>query len=235
MLLVRCPYSDCGHTFTVSKELSWRHGQCQSCGKAITLRESAILSRIEHEHAKRAARNLNIGHGGGEDLTNSSQHASTLEPGFMLSALIEDVRSLFNVGSIFRTADGAGFSNLYLCGITGCPPRKEIAKTSLGAENNVGWQSFVSALDVIPILKKSGVVVLGLERNNESIELSELLKSGKVTKPVCLIVGNEVTGLSAESLAHCDYVVHLPMRGVKESLNVSVAFGIAAYAIADAL
>lgn len=220
MLLVRCPYSTCGHTFEVSKELSWRHGQCHSCGNAITLRESAILSRVEHEHAKRAAQNQNVG---------------SLQHGVMLSALVEDVRSLFNVGSIFRTADGAGFSNLYLCGISGCPPRKEIAKTSLGAENNVAWQSFVSALDVIPMLKKSGVVVLGLERNNESIELSTLLSSGKVTKPLCLVVGNEVTGLSAESISHSDYVVHLPMRGVKESLNVSVAFGIAAYAIADAL
>ncbi len=224
MLLVRCPYSKCGHTFEVASELSWRAGQCQACNRAITLRDDAILTRIEQLQAKRVAANAHMG-----GTVDSNGNGSEL-----LSALVEDVRSLWNVGSIFRTADGAGFSKLYLCGITGCPPRKEIAKTSLGAENSVLWQSHVSALDVLPGLKTSGVRILGLERNEKSSSLSDYLSDHKIEQPICLLLGNEVTGLSAESLSHCDYVLHLPMRGVKESLNVSVAFGIAAYAIAEA-
>jgi len=152
-----------------------------------------------------------------------------------LSCIVEDIRSLWNVGSILRTADGAGFSRVYLCGISGCPPRKEIAKTSLGAEETVSWQYAKSILYVIPQLKKQGVTILGLERTNESTDLSTELSKGSFEVPATVIVGNEVTGLSAEALAECDFVCHLPMRGMKESLNVAVAFGVAAYMISENL
>jgi len=153
--------------------------------------------------------------------------------------VVEDVRSLWNVGSMFRTADGAGCSLLVLCGITGCPPRKEIAKTSLGAEDNVPWLYAASVTDVVPILKDSGFQIVGLEVSSgidglpESVALKEALAAKKVNTPLCLLVGNEVTGLSIEALSGCDLVCHLPMRGIKESLNVAVAFGIAAYDIAE--
>jgi tRNA G18 (ribose-2'-O)-methylase SpoU len=146
-----------------------------------------------------------------------------------VSAIVEDVRSLMNVGSIFRTADAAGMSQLYLCGITGCPPRKEIAKTSLGAENHVTWEYFAHPLDIMLSLKRRGVKILALEKTESSKPLPDLLAEGLIAKPLCFVVGNEVTGVSPEVLANCDLVCHLPMKGSKESLNVSVAFGIAAY------
>jgi tRNA G18 (ribose-2'-O)-methylase SpoU len=153
--------------------------------------------------------------------------------------VVEDVRSLWNVGSIFRTADGAGCSLLVLCGITGCPPRKEIAKTSLGAEDSVSWLYASSVTDVVASLKKHGFLVVGLEVTTgiqgvpDSVDLKDAIAGNKIRVPLCLVVGNEVTGLSVEALSDCDVICHLPMRGIKESLNVAVAFGIAAYDIAE--
>lgn len=163
---------------------------------------------------------------------NQSEHY-TPEP-VPLTVLVEDVRSLWNVGSIFRSADGAGWTRLILSGITGCPPRKEIAKTSLGAEDHLLWKYYLSAVDVLPQLKSAGVLIVGLERNLDSIDLSKAVADGRLRTPLCLVVGNEVTGLSAESLDLCDVVCHLPMRGFKESLNVAVAYGIASYTLASA-
>lgn len=152
-----------------------------------------------------------------------------------LIAALEDIRSLHNVGSIFRTADGAGFNHLILTGITGCPPRKQIAKTSLGAEETISWEYRPGFLDVLPELKKSGTQIIGLERTEQSLALNQVIAEARIRAPICLVVGNEVTGISQEVLANCDYVCHLPMRGIKESLNVSVAFGIAGYLLADCL
>lgn len=152
-----------------------------------------------------------------------------------LTAIADDVRSLWNVGSIFRSADGAGFDTLFLCGITGTPPRKEIAKTSLGSEDHVNWYYAPTTAALIPILQQQGFYIVGLEFTPDSSLLTEVLQEKVLTQPLCLCVGNEVAGLSAETLAQCDIVCHLPMRGFKESLNVAVAFGIAAYAIAEQL
>jgi 23S rRNA (guanosine2251-2'-O)-methyltransferase len=152
----------------------------------------------------------------------------------ILYALLEDIRSLWNVGSIFRTADGAGVSHLYLCGITGVPPRKEIAKTSLGAEDVVPWSYHPYAVSAVREIKSAGIRLIGLERTigstyvKRSRPLSELLPI-TTAQPICLAVGNEVTGLSAEILSACDEIAELPMLGVKESLNVAVAFGAATY------
>jgi tRNA G18 (ribose-2'-O)-methylase SpoU len=137
------------------------------------------------------------------------------------------------VGSIFRTADGAGFSRLYLCGITGCPPRKEITKTSLGAEDTVPWTYCAGALEVLPRLRRQGVLVVGLEQTPDSRALSSAIAEGDLRRPLCLVVGNEVAGVSAEALSRCDLACHLPMRGLKSSLNVAVAFGIAAYMLTE--
>jgi tRNA G18 (ribose-2'-O)-methylase SpoU len=153
-----------------------------------------------------------------------------------MSVLLEDIRSLGNVGSIFRTSDAAGVGKLHLCGVTGCPPRKEIEKTSLGAERTIAWEYHKNAITVMRELHHRGVKLIGLERCDSSMSLFEAIAQSKITasNPVCLIVGNEVMGLSAEALALCNLVCHLPMRGTKESLNVAVAFGIAIYAIAEA-
>lgn len=157
-----------------------------------------------------------------------------------LIAIVEDVRSLFNVGSILRTADGAGFQKVYLCGITGAPPRKEVTKTSLGAEDSVAWEYCRDTLEPLALLRRQSATIICLERNDKSrplIDVLQMLCDSSARLPHqrthVLVVGNEVTGLSMQTIACADYVCHLPMRGAKESLNVAVAFGIAAYQIAD--
>lgn len=150
-------------------------------------------------------------------------------------AILEEVRSLWNVGSIFRSSDGAGFSHLFLIGITGCPPRKEIAKTSLGAEDYIAWNYAENSLSVIQSLKLLGYQIIALEKTDSSISLSSAIQGNLLKTPLCLIMGSETKGIYAETLALSDLIVDLPMRGFKESLNVAVAFGIAAYAISESL
>ena len=168
-------------------------------------------------------------------LTNVSGEGAAEENENSFSVLVEDVRSLFNVGSILRTADGVGAAMLYLCGVTGCPPRKEIAKASLGAEETVAWQYHRGAVSILRRLKEKQVQIVGLERADNSILLQEALSQQLFRAPVCLAVGNEVMGLSSETIALCDILCQLPMRGRKESLNVAVAFGIASYSIVQSL
>jgi 23S rRNA (guanosine2251-2'-O)-methyltransferase len=214
---VVCPYPDCRAVYEVPKEDKLLSaGNCLACGRPGTRRSET------------AWQSLRLIHQAKKDLMRAAQSPAI---NLGISAVIEDVRSLWNVGSIFRTADAAGINKLYLCGITASPPRKEIAKTSLGAEDHVFWQYFPHALDIIPELRAGGVQIVGLEKNESSKSLTEVLKSRQVSKPLCFIVGNEVRGLSVEVMAYCDLVCHLPMHGYKESLNVAVAFGIAAYFI----
>jgi 23S rRNA (guanosine2251-2'-O)-methyltransferase len=143
-----------------------------------------------------------------------------------ISVLVDNVRSLYNVGSIFRTCDAAGVTKLYLTGFTPYPPRKELEKTALGAIESVPWEYHHDALPLIAQLKSEGFKVVAVEqtegaRNYDSIGASEL--------PVCLVVGHEITGVSSEVLNACDFAVQIPMYGVKHSLNVAVACGIAVY------
>ncbi len=133
---------------------------------------------------------------------------------------------MHNVGAIFRTADGAGVKKIFLTGYTACPPRKDISKTALGADEKVRWEYHKDPFLLIEKLKKEGVKIVALEKNDSS---KNLLSSNCFTSPACMIVGNEIEGVSTELLALTDDVYHIPMRGEKVSLNVSVAFGIAIY------
>ena len=150
-------------------------------------------------------------------------------------AILHNIRSLYNVGSIFRTADAAGVEKLYLCGITGTPPRKEIVKVALGAEQVVRWEYVRRTGDVIKKLKKQGVRIVALDKTKKSIDYRKappLLKGeGRGEVNTALLVGNEVEGLPPALLKQADTIIHIPMRGKKESLNVSVAFGIAVYSL----
>ncbi len=139
--------------------------------------------------------------------------------------ILENLRSLWNVGSIFRSADGAGIERLLLCGFTGHPPRKEISKTALGAETAVDWEYWSSAAQACQFLREEGYEVLALETGSQSRILSEI----EIPSRVAFVVGNEVEGISPETLAACDGRIRLPMLGQKDSLNVAVAFGIASY------
>jgi len=142
-------------------------------------------------------------------------------------AVLDDIRSLHNVGAIFRTADGVHLEKLYLCGITGCPPRSEIRKTSLGAEESVPWEYVKDPLHVIRELRVQGYQIVALEHTTSSSDYRE----ASYRFPLCLIIGHEFHGIRDELVAAADLAVEIPMRGIKQSLNVAVAFGIAAYRI----
>ena len=142
-----------------------------------------------------------------------------------LYVLAHNIRSLHNVGSIFRTCDGAGVAKLYLTGYTGVPPRKEITKTALGAEKSVPWEFHRDPVSVAKMLRADGVQIVSLEKNKKSTDIAKF----KPKYPVCMIIGNEIDGVEKELLSLSDAVLHIPMHGEKESLNVSVAFGIGVY------
>jgi len=144
---------------------------------------------------------------------------------FPICVLLENIRSLYNVGSIFRTADGAGIEHLYLGGYTGFPPRKEISKTSLGSVDYVPWTHNSDASALALDIKKRGYHLCALEHTKQSVNY----KNFNYEFPICLVLGNEVDGISQELLDLCDSAVEIPMFGKKQSLNVSVAFGILAY------
>jgi tRNA G18 (ribose-2'-O)-methylase SpoU len=152
-----------------------------------------------------------------------------------LVVVADNIRSLHNVGAIFRTADAAGFSYLYLCGMTGVPPRNEIAKVSLGSETWLPFRYEIFLPAAVQPLKQLGYQIVALEKCPGSTGLYETLVEGRLHLPLALIVGNEVGGLSHEGVALADNVCHLSMRGKKESLNVSVAFGVASYFLAEHL
>ncbi len=141
--------------------------------------------------------------------------------------IVDNVRSLENIGSIFRTADALGVTKLYLCGISGRPPQQKISKTALGAETTVPWEYHKQTWRLVENLKKQGIIMVALEQHQNSIDY----KKFKPIFPLALIVGNEVKGISKNILKQSDVIIHLPMRGTKESLNVSVAFGVAGYHI----
>jgi len=143
--------------------------------------------------------------------------------------ILPDIRSCHNVGAMFRTADACGVTKLLLVGYTPDPPRPQIDKVSLGAETWMPWEHRANLKTLIGTLKKKKVLVIGLEKIKESIKIEDLRL--KINSDVALIVGNEVDGISEEILKMCDVVVHISMYGKKESLNVSIAAGIAMYEI----
>ncbi len=146
-----------------------------------------------------------------------------------LYALAEDIRSMHNVGSLFRTSDGVRLSKLFLSGYTAIPPRKEIDKTALGATDSVPWSYYKNSLEVVQTLKEKGIQIVALEHTSKSIPYWTF----RYDFPMCLIVGNEVDGVSQETLSLCDAAIEIPMQGIKQSLNVSVAYGIVIYHILD--
>ena len=144
-----------------------------------------------------------------------------------IAVLLDNVRSLYNVGSIFRTSDAAGIEKIYLCGITGQPPRAEIHKAALGAETSVAWEYFQNPLEIIQKLKSENYRIVILEHTDESHLYDEV----KYQFPLCLVVGHEISGVSDEVIAMADLAIQIPMHGIKQSLNVAVAYGIAIFEI----
>ncbi|MFA6308084.1 MAG: TrmH family RNA methyltransferase [Patescibacteria group bacterium] len=141
--------------------------------------------------------------------------------------IAHNIRSLYNIGTIFRTADALGVDRLFLTGYSGQPPRKEISKVALGAEEVIAWQHYKSLNYLIKKLKKDRVKIVALETGDKSIDYLKF----KPKFPLALIIGNEVRGISPLLLKQVDAIISLPMNGIKESLNVGVAMAVAGYHI----
>lgn len=164
----------------------------------------------------------------GSPFTARSPQASPDSTGPIVEALLDNIRSVFNVGAMFRTADGAGLRRLHLCGITATPRHPKVAKTALGAELVTPWTRHRNALDAAKQLQEQDAQLWALERQEGSRSLFSAAPRA-VDSPIVLVVGNERAGIDPELLACCDRVLHIPMAGTKESLNVAIAFGVAAY------
>ena len=141
-----------------------------------------------------------------------------------VSVLVDNVRSVHNVGSFFRTADGAWIEHLYLCGITASASHRGIHKTALGAQDSVPWSHHPDAHVVLQSLKEQGYTLAALEITSAP-RLASSLDPGDF--PLCLVVGNEIEGIQPSILDACDMALEIPQYGTKQSLNVSVALGIA--------
>jgi len=147
-----------------------------------------------------------------------------------LEALLDNIRSVFNVGSMFRTADGVGIRHMHLCGITPTPDNPKLTKTALGAQRAVGWTQYSDGLAAATLLKKRGLRLWALEGGPRSESLFEAMVHVQ-GPPIVLVVGNEVSGVDPGILEQCERVLNVPMQGIKRSLNVAVAFGITVYAL----
>jgi len=143
--------------------------------------------------------------------------------------VVQNVRSLFNVGAMFRCADVFGVSKIYLCGYTGFPPRDQIKKTALGAEEWIPWERKRQTPTLLKNLKKQGFQIVVLETGKKVKPLPKF----KPKFPIVLVVGNEIKGVSKNVLDLADETVEIPMQGKKASLNVAVAAGIALYQLRD--
>jgi len=152
------------------------------------------------------------------------------KPKRALHLLLDDIRSLNNIGSIFRTADAFRLVHIHLCGITAQPPHRDIQKTALGATESVDWSHHKSILDCIVDLKADGSRIFALEQTTESVDLRSF--QCKATDSLALIVGNEVKGVSEDALAMCEGSLEIRQFGTKHSLNVAVSTGMAVYHLA---
>jgi 23S rRNA (guanosine2251-2'-O)-methyltransferase len=138
--------------------------------------------------------------------------------------VLDNVRSLHNVGSVFRTADAFCVRELYLCGITGKPPDNEIRKTALGATESVSWKYFPTTREAMHALKEQGFILCAVEQTEGAIMLDEFIP--KKEEKIALIFGNEVKGVEQEVINACDKVIEVPQGGTKHSLNIAVSVGV---------
>lgn len=151
-------------------------------------------------------------------------------PPYPISVIVDNIRSAYNVGSIFRTADSAGVRHVYLTGYSPAPTHRKVAKTALGAEDSVPWSRAPDIDELIDDLKTEGTAIVALERAENAVTFDSFTEADF---PLALLLGNEVAGVPERLLEKVDAVLSLPQYGVKTSLNVSVAFGVAAYGLVE--
>ncbi len=159
-----------------------------------------------------------------EELNRVSVEEFKVQDKLPVIVVLDEVRSMHNVGSIFRTSDGFAVEAIYLCGITGQPPHREIEKTALGATQSVDWSYFTKTLDAVAELKRKGYQIIAIEQASESVQLHEFQpESGQ---KYALIFGNEVNGVNEEVMKAMDTCIEIPQFGTKHSFNVVVSAGI---------
>jgi len=160
-------------------------------------------------------------------------YISVYMKGIKKVVILDNIRSVYNVGSIFRTSDALGVDKIYLCGCTPTPmdrfgrARKDLAKVALGAEKDIAWEYVKETKDIIKKLKKEKFQIIAVEQDKKAIDFKKVVAK----YPVAIVMGNEVGGIDKNTLGLCDLIAEIPMVGNKESLNVSVSFGIAGYQI----
>ena len=157
-----------------------------------------------------------------EELGRKSVEEFKDSPKTPVIAVLENVRSAYNVGSVFRTADAFLIEAVYITGYTAKPPHKEIKKTALGAEETVAWKHFQSGNEVVQALKLDGYKIFAVEQVENSISLEKFDLDGKIA----VIFGNEVTGVEQSTIALCDGTIEIPQLGMKHSLNIATAAGV---------
>lgn len=201
-----CTSPDCGFRFPLSPTEK-RPGHCPKCGAPLKTAEAPYRSfavPVIKKHTKK----------------------------HQFVAVLDNIRSTYNVGSIFRTSDGAGIDKLFLCGITPTPEHPKVGKTALDAERSVAWEHSWSVIDTVTELRDQGYLILALEGGASSVNIFDsLTEIMQADRPIALVVGNEVSGIDPEVVSMSEMCIYIPMEGVKESLNVATAFGIASYLI----
>jgi len=206
--ICQCANKECQFRFPTVAESSWEH-KCPKCGG------KARLINVPY-----AANEVEIGKFAPERA--------------VVEALLDNIRSVFNVGNMLRTADGAGIRHMHLCGITPTPNNPKLAKTALGAERSIPWSQHRDGLAAAVSLREKGLRLWALEGGSRAESLFDAGVHQK-GQPIVLVVGSEISGVDPGILEHCERVLCLPMQGVKNTLNVAVAFGIAAYFLRFAL
>jgi len=160
----------------------------------------------------------------------ASNPRQTIEGLPVFEGVLDNIRSSFNVGAMFRTADGAGLRRLHLCGITPLPIQTKVAKTALGSEHAVEWSYHPNGLESVTEMKTAGMKILALEIGERAISLFDIARS-PLSTPTALVIGSEITGIDPGILELCDQKLWIPMLGYKRSLNAAIAFAIAAYTL----
>lgn len=200
--ILECQNPDCQFRFSVDLDAKYPR-TCPKCKSALREAEPPFT---------------------GKKIIRSKQSASVLQ----IEVMLDNIRSTFNVGAMFRSCDGAQIAHIHLCGTSPTPEHPKIAKTSLGAELSVPWSYHRNGLHAVQTMKDLGYRVWALEGGENAVSLFES-RFPNFDSPLLLVVGNEVTGVDPGILRISDQVVYLPMSGAKESLNVAIAFGIAVY------
>jgi 23S rRNA (guanosine2251-2'-O)-methyltransferase len=159
-----------------------------------------------------------------EELNRISPTTYRQLPNQQIVVVLDNIRSMHNVGAAFRTADAFGIGHIYLCGLTAQPPHREIEKTALGATDSVAWTYYAQTTEALTLLKQFDYQLVAIEQTDKSIALQDFLF--EKTQKYALIFGNEVFGVEEQCLPYCDKAIEIPQSGTKHSLNISVCVGI---------